>query len=550
MLTVSSYATRTSPVLRGKWVLDNLLNSPPPPPPPDVPNLDEATIGTAASMREQLEAHRKDPICASCHRRMDPLGFGLENFDAVGAWRTMDGKFPIDASGALPGRPLVHGPGGARGHPRGGREAFAQCLTSKLLTYALGRGLERYDTRTVKLIASRLPAHDYRFSGTGAGNRQQPALPVTKGRAHRSRHAMIVTRRHLPRRTFLKGMGAVIALPMLDAMTPAFARAAHVARPPVRLAFTYVPNGITMNRLDPGGDRRGLRVHAGDEAARAVPQGHAGAVRPRAPERRRARRRPRRPRPRRRVVPDRRAPAQDRRRRHPERHLGRPGRRAARRHRTRGSRRSSSAATTRARSATATPATRCAYTNSLAWRGPATPMPPETNPRLVFERLFGDIDTSIPPETRARRLRYRRSILDLVGERTTQLGADLGTSDRRKLDEYLTSIREIERRIEKAEQDITGLTPDIDKPTGVPVEYADYVKLMFDLQLIAFQTDSTRVVDDDDGPRGQHADLSGDRRARPAPPADPPPRQPGVDREGHEDQHDAHGAVRAASSAS
>ena len=111
----------------------------------------------------------------------------------------------------------------------------------------------------------------------------------------------------------------------------------------------------------------------------------------------------------------------------------------------------------------------CAYTNSLAWRGPATPMPPETNPRLVFERLFGDIDPSLPPEVRARRLRHRRSILDLVGERTTELSADLGASDKRKLDEYLSSIREIEQRIERAEKDMTGLTPGIDKPTGIPV---------------------------------------------------------------------------------
>ena len=121
-------------------------------------------------------------------------------------------------------------------------------------------------------------------------------------------------------------------------------------------------------------------------------------------------------------------------------------------------------------------------------------MPPETNPRLVFERLFGDIDTSLSPEVRARRLRYRRSILDLVSERTSQLSSDLGPSDRRKLDEYLTSIREIERRIERSEQDMAHLTPGIDKPTGVPVEYPDYVNLMFDLQLIAFQTDQTRIV--------------------------------------------------------
>ena len=121
-------------------------------------------------------------------------------------------------------------------------------------------------------------------------------------------------------------------------------------------------------------------------------------------------------------------------------------------------------------------------------------MPPETNPRLVFERLFGDIDTSLPPDVRARRLRYRRSILDLVGERTAELSADLGPADKRKLDEYLSSIREIEQRIERAEKDMTGLTPTIDKPTGIPVLYADYVNLMFDLQVLAFQTDSTRIV--------------------------------------------------------
>jgi mono/diheme cytochrome c family protein len=164
VLTVSSYATRTSPVLRGKWVLENLLDAPPPPPPADVPNLDEASIGTASSMREQLEAHRKDPICASCHRRMDPLGFGLENFDAVGAWRALDGKFPIDASGTLPDGRKFTGPVELRTILEGNREAFARCLSTKLLTYALGRGLEQYDTKTVKLIASRLPAKDYRFS--------------------------------------------------------------------------------------------------------------------------------------------------------------------------------------------------------------------------------------------------------------------------------------------------------------------------------------------------------------------------------------------------
>jgi mono/diheme cytochrome c family protein len=165
VLSVSSYATRTSPVLRGKWILDNLLDSPPPEPPADVPNLDEETIGTSASMREQLEEHRKNPTCASCHRRMDPLGFGLENFDATGAWRDRDGNFEIDASGSLPDGRVFSGPEELMEILKGDRDEFARAITAKLLTYALGRGLERYDTRTVRDIASKLPGHDYRFSG-------------------------------------------------------------------------------------------------------------------------------------------------------------------------------------------------------------------------------------------------------------------------------------------------------------------------------------------------------------------------------------------------
>jgi hypothetical protein len=164
ILTVSSYATRTSPVLRGKWILENLLNAPPPPPPPGVDNIDEEKVGSASSLREQLEAHRKNAICAACHRRMDPLGFGLENFDAIGAWRTQDGKFPVDATGTLPDGRTFSGPIELKHILKVEREAFAKAVTSKLLTYALGRGLEAYDRRTIRTIARRLPADDYRFS--------------------------------------------------------------------------------------------------------------------------------------------------------------------------------------------------------------------------------------------------------------------------------------------------------------------------------------------------------------------------------------------------
>ena len=133
----------------------------------------------------------------------------------------------------------------------------------------------------------------------------------------------------------------------------------------------------------------------------------------------------------------------------------------------------------------------CAYTNSISWRDADTPMMVEVNPRSVFERLFGNIDPSLSPEVRAKRAHYRRSILDRSMENTQKLVATLGAPDRRKIDEYLTSIREVEKRIELAEKD-TELPP-VEKPSGIPFQFAEYVKLMFDLQAIAFQSDLTRV---------------------------------------------------------
>jgi hypothetical protein len=169
VLTVSSYATRTSPVLRGKWILDNLLNAPPPPPPGDVPALDEKGVGESATLREQLEHHRANAVCASCHARMDPLGFALENYDAVGAWRTHEGQLPIDPSGALPdGRPL-QGPAALTEVLEQDRDAFAASVAEKLLTYALGRGLGPSDRAAVRAAVVRAAAHDYRFSALVLG---------------------------------------------------------------------------------------------------------------------------------------------------------------------------------------------------------------------------------------------------------------------------------------------------------------------------------------------------------------------------------------------
>ncbi len=135
----------------------------------------------------------------------------------------------------------------------------------------------------------------------------------------------------------------------------------------------------------------------------------------------------------------------------------------------------------------------CAYSNSISWRSPSTPMPPEVNPRLVFERLFGTEDLSLPADVRARRARYRRSILDLVADDTRSLVRSLGPADRRKVDEYLTAVREIEQRIAHAQKENPLPAPDMEKPAGVPVSFEDYAGLMYDLQVLAFQTDTTRI---------------------------------------------------------
>jgi mono/diheme cytochrome c family protein len=163
VLTVSSYPTRTSVVLRGKYLLENMLNAPPPPPPPDVPALNEAAVGVAQTLRKQMERHRADPTCASCHSRMDPLGFGLENYDAIGRWRTEDGKFPVDASGAFPNGKEFSSPASMKVLLRDHMPDFTRCIAEKMLTYSLGRGLESFDRRTVQEIATEAAEHEYRF---------------------------------------------------------------------------------------------------------------------------------------------------------------------------------------------------------------------------------------------------------------------------------------------------------------------------------------------------------------------------------------------------
>jgi hypothetical protein len=164
ILTLTSNPTRTSPVKRGKWILENMLGAPPPPPPPGVQELQEGETELLGSLRERMEQHRSDPSCAICHTKMDALGFGFENFDPVGAWRDQDGRFEIDASGSLPGNQTFRGPAELRKILREQRrDQFVRCVTEKLLTYALGRELQAYDRCAVDQLMETLAQDEYRF---------------------------------------------------------------------------------------------------------------------------------------------------------------------------------------------------------------------------------------------------------------------------------------------------------------------------------------------------------------------------------------------------
>jgi hypothetical protein len=304
---------------------------------------------------------------------------------------------------------------------------------------------------------------------------------------------MIVTGKHLDRRTVLRGIGAAIGLPFLDAMTPAFAGPSGASAKAMRLSFIYVPNGIVMENWTPkaaGSDFEFSRILKPLEPYREHTTVISGLMNHQAN-----------------ALGDgggdhARAGASFLTGAHPKKTGGSDIRAGV----------SVDQMAARALGAnTRLPSLElglddsrvvghcdsgysCAYSNSISWKSESTPMPPEASPRIVFERLFGDIDTSIDAETRARRAKYRRSLLDTTREETQRLAGVLGASDKRKIDEYLTSIREVETRIQKAESDSRQIVPSIEKPAGIPSDFAEHAKMLFDLQAIAFQADLTRVT--------------------------------------------------------
>jgi len=304
----------------------------------------------------------------------------------------------------------------------------------------------------------------------------------------------MITRKHLSRRTLLRGLGTAVALPVLDAMTPALASAGRIGGgAPRRMVFVYVPNGVIMDGWTPAVTGRNfefLRIlkplepfrqkllllsgltHNTGRALGDGPGDHARAAASFLTG----------------VHPKKTAGADislglsvDQ---VAAQAIGGKTRFASLELSLEGGRQAGNCDSGYS----------CAYSNNLSWRSATTPNPPEINPRLVFERLFGDFDPSESAEARARRKLYNQSILDFVAEDTERLKKELGATDRRKLDEYLTAVREIETRIARAEQQDRLVNPGMDKPLGVPVDYAEYARLMFDLLATAMQSDLTRVA--------------------------------------------------------
>jgi mono/diheme cytochrome c family protein len=183
VLAVTSYPTRTSPTIRGKWLLENILAAPVPPPPPNAnTNLDESKLGKTTTVREMLEQHRANPVCASCHARMDPLGFSLENFDAIGRWRTTDGDAAINASGVLLDGTKVDGPAALRRALVTRQEQFVRTVTGKLLTYAIGREMEYSDAPAIRAIVRTTAADDHRWSSTILAIVKSPLFQMRRSR--------------------------------------------------------------------------------------------------------------------------------------------------------------------------------------------------------------------------------------------------------------------------------------------------------------------------------------------------------------------------------
>ena len=298
ILSVTSYPHRTSPTIRGKWLLENILAAPVPPPPPDVnTTLDEGKTVKTTSVREMLEQHRANPACASCHANMDPLGFSLENFDSIGQWRTTDGESPIDASGVLLDGTKVDGPAALRGALLQQKDQFVKAVTGKLLLYALGRELDYHDAPAIRAIVRAAAADDHRWSSTilaivkstpfqmrrtkQIDDQPKPSREVAKAqRRSKMRTTHDRHKKAISRRTVLRGIGAAVSLAAArrdDSGADGIAEHAGESRAPPGGRLSPQRRGVRELAADRR--RRRFRVLARARAARAVPRSRRSSSR-------------------------------------------------------------------------------------------------------------------------------------------------------------------------------------------------------------------------------------------------------------------------------
>ena len=496
VLTVTSYPNRTSVTMRGRWLLANLLGAPPPPPPPDIPALKDAGVeGQPRSLRERMEMHRKNPACASCHQRMDPLGFALENFDALGKWRTVSDGAPIDPSAAFPDGTRFEGVAGLRDaarQPQGRLRPDAQRKAAGLRDRPRPR-LSRHARGPQQSRAMpRRPTTPGPSIITGIVKSPPFSMAVASGDAGSQRKGprMIISKKAIPRRTMLRGMGSMLALPLLDSMVPALSALQKTAARPInRFGVMYVPNGMIMKNYLPLTEGAGYELTPTLSALapfrehvlvlsglECIPTpGRPGGAHAKASTR---------------FLTDVSPPmsetwldagismdqilAQE---------MGKQTQVASLELAMESGETAGACDTGFA----------CPYTNTISWKSPNTPLPTQNNPRVVFERLFGD-STSTDPKVRLARLRQQRSVLDSVSEEVARLQGVLPQSDRTKLTEYLDAIRGVEQRIQIAEAQRDQELPLVDHPAGIPAGWEDHMNLMLDLQVLAFQCDLTRVI--------------------------------------------------------
>ena len=524
---ISSYPQRTTPTVRGKAIMQIFLGVSPPDPPPNVPTLKDqgAAVhgGAKPTMRQQMEMHRKNAPCSTCHKIMDPIGLSMENFDAVGTWRTTDNGSPIDPAGVLVDGSKLDGVKGMREALLRYSPQFVRVVTEKLFIYALGRGTEYYDMPLIRSIVRDSESKNYRFSSLILGivksepfqvNQKQEITSNGKSplaarqftnRDHKESKGnaiMFITKKHISRRTLLRGAGVALALPLLDSMIPAQTLISKTAaNPKTRFTGIFVPHGaapgwwvpeaggpgepkreagakdfkypMIFEPLEPfrehtvitsglwsksaepppgqtGADHwvaaaflcankpkktTGADIYDGTTIDQIIAQ-HVGQGS---------------------LLPSLQLALED------------PG----------------------ANSSNCGEGYSCTYSNTISWSTPTQPLPMELDPQVAFERLFGAGGNTAD---RAARREQDRSILDSITAKLASFKRDLDPSDRSKLDEYETDIRELERRLAIAKKATGTISTDgVVIPAGVPESFDEHVKLHFDLQRLAFQADITRV---------------------------------------------------------